>query len=432
MIKAPKKIPVKNKQIPNIENVEFYDFKKRPVRVNWFWLGIEKLVAPLVIGKYKKNFSVQKINMENVVEPYLLLATHMSFLDFATVNKATDCARFGFVMSLDGAKDYSNWLVRRVGTICKRKFTKDIILIKNMRYMLNTLKQNVGIYPEAKYSLDGTTSFLPDTLGKLAKLLKVDVVVARLNGNYLADSQWRQKKVCVPLRVDLIKVASKSEVELLTEAELQKLIVDHFSYNEYQYQLDNNILITEDYRANHLNRLLYICPECLTEYDMEGLGIYLTCRACKASWILNENGTIHKTEGETKFSSIPDWFAWQKKMVRQEILDNKYNVELKVNIATLPSSKGFYFHGDGVLTHNMEGFKLQGVIYNQEKILNFNAKILDGVHIEYNYKNCGSDVVIISNNDDSFWCFTYMYKDIITKISLATDILFELYKNKLI
>ena len=61
------------------------------------------------------------------------------------------------------------------GCLCKRKFTNDIVLIRHLQRVINNGDIAV-IYPEARYSLCGTTAILPESLGKMCKLLKVPVV----------------------------------------------------------------------------------------------------------------------------------------------------------------------------------------------------------------------------------------------------------------
>ena len=42
--------------------------------------------------------------------------------------------------------------------------------------------------------------------------------------------------------------------------------------------------------------------------------------------------------GETIFSHIPDWYEWQREMIRRQILNNQYDIRLEVDIDQLTSS----------------------------------------------------------------------------------------------
>jgi hypothetical protein len=81
-------------------------------------------------------------------------------------------------------------LLRNVGCIGKRKFVNDLNLVRNLSYSAQNYPEcSIAVYPEAKYSIDGCTSFLPDTLGKLAKFLDIPIVVVICHGDYISDPQ---------------------------------------------------------------------------------------------------------------------------------------------------------------------------------------------------------------------------------------------------
>ena len=65
--------------------------------------------------------------------------------------------------------------MRKVGCIPTQKFVTDIRLVKDLMYCVNKLKTSILMFPEASYSFDGTMTPLPDSLGKLVKMLKVSL-----------------------------------------------------------------------------------------------------------------------------------------------------------------------------------------------------------------------------------------------------------------
>ena len=87
--------------------------------------GLMPLIWLLSFPDVKKHKSViTKVNMEGVKPPYLLMVNHNAFLDFKVVAKATFPHRCNNVVAIDGFL-IGEWLLRAVGCICKRKFTKD-------------------------------------------------------------------------------------------------------------------------------------------------------------------------------------------------------------------------------------------------------------------------------------------------------------------
>lgn len=139
-------------------------------------------------------------------------------------------------------------LMRRLGCIPTRKFMNDVVLVRDMIYALRELRSSVLLYPEASYSFDGTQT---------------------------------------PLQ-------------------------ENFTFDYFCWQQENKVSISESFRADGLNRMLYKCPECLTEGEMRGQGISLTCARCGKSYELTEYGFLRAKAGETIFNHIPDWYRWER------------------------------------------------------------------------------------------------------------------------
>ena len=96
-------------------------------------------------------------------------------LDFKICSLATFPHRVNFVISIDGFVK-NEGLLRKLGVVCKRKFTTDPALVPQLKRIVSFRNIPV-IYPEAKLSPDGTHSALPNNLGRFAKLLDVPVAV---------------------------------------------------------------------------------------------------------------------------------------------------------------------------------------------------------------------------------------------------------------
>ena len=114
----------------------------------------------------------------------------------------------------------------------------------------------------------------------------------------------------------MTQILTKEDVERMSVDEINAVIQKGLTYDEYRYQKENGILITEPFRAEGLHRILYQCPHCLAESKMDSKGTELFCTACGKRWNMNEDGSLTALEGETEFSHIPDWFAWERGQVR--------------------------------------------------------------------------------------------------------------------
>lgn len=411
------------------EEVKRYDFAKK-VRRPRALLPLAALVSKIFLNGRKKTYDFQ--DMDGLKPPYLILANHSSMFDFATTIDALWPTSMTYIAALDSIFDYSEFLMRRLGIIGKRKFVVDLNLLKNMKYSVTKIPAcPIMMYPEAKYSLDGCTSFIPDTIGKLVKFLNVPVVTITMHGCYVGCPQWRKKSSPKsPLELKIKQTVKQEEIKTLSPEEINRRVSDALTVDDFRWQQENNVVIDMPNRANNLNALLYQCPHCGTEFDMTGQGKTLVCNHCGATYELTETGKLAAVNCEEKFNHVPDWVKWQAEQIREEIRSGRYRFEDDVEIYTMPNAKTVYYHGKGKLTHDVTGFRLTGTVYGEPIEEFWHAETQDGVHIEYAHPNFGKrDMVDLSTINESYW-LALSKKDQLTKLSFANDIIYESMHKK--
>ena len=165
----------------NYKNNRRYKTAKYPIRQPKIIVWLIWLLSRIsLIGiKYK----VEKINMEGLKPPYMLLSNHMHFIDFKLTALATFPHRVNNVVSIDGYYRRPP-LMELIGSIGTRKYIMDLHLIKSINKVLKR-GDILCMYPEARYSPCGIQSYLPESLGKLVKMNKVPVVTVLQRGNHL-------------------------------------------------------------------------------------------------------------------------------------------------------------------------------------------------------------------------------------------------------
>ena len=99
---------------------------------------------------FGKKWKVEKINMEGLKPPYMMLSNHMYFIDFELAAMGTGGHRVNNVMSIDGYYRRP-WLIELIGGICTRKYTMDLHLVKSINKVLKR-GDVLSMYPEARYS----------------------------------------------------------------------------------------------------------------------------------------------------------------------------------------------------------------------------------------------------------------------------------------
>ena len=410
----------------NYKNKKRYNTARYPYHQNKFWTGLIWVLSKIALTG--KKYTIEKIGMEDLKPPYMLLSNHMHFIDFELAAMATWPHPVSNVVSIDGYV-VKFFLLEWIGAIATRKFTTDIHLVKSIRRVLQR-GDILAMYPEARYSPCGTTAFLPESLGKLVKMNKVPVITVVHHGNHLYAPFWNfRNKRKVPFHTTFTQLLTPEQIEKMSVEEINAALRQGLEYDEYRYQKEQGIRITEDYRAEGLHKVLYQCPHCGTEFSMDSKGTELFCTSCGKRWTWREDGCLEARNGETEFDHIPDWFEWERSQVRQQIEEGTYSFSDEVEVFSLPRVYRYIPLGKARLTHDVEkGFTLEGEYRGERYCINRTPLQTNSLHVEYDFGPLKKqDYVDISTENDSFYCRPTQ-KNVITKLAFATE---ELYQRSM-
>ncbi|MBR3553623.1 MAG: 1-acyl-sn-glycerol-3-phosphate acyltransferase [Clostridia bacterium] len=410
--------------------VKKFDMNKAP-------MVQDALIQPMIyafstVRRVLHNGKINRVRMEGVKPPYLLVCNHNAFYDFYVMSSAIYPAKGIFPAAVD---DYigREYFLRKFGGVPKRKYTTDIGLLRNCRQALKD-GYIFGIYAEARYSLCGVTEIIPDAVGQLAKHQKVPVVTFTCRGHHIYDPFWgdhsiRRKLQVHPVEADMTLAFTPEEIENTSVDEINAKLRALLYNDDFRWQYHNKVRVTYPKRAEGLHKVLYQCPHCMTEYAMRSKGDKIFCEHCGKSWTLTEYGELKANSGETEFQFPTDWYQWEREQVKKEVLAGTYRFESPVVVNDLPNSKGFVRLGSGTLVHDMTGFHLKGT--RDYSGLPFSMEISAAgqyaVHVEYNYRfGQKKDCIDLNTIEDTWYVFPQCSAFSVTKISLATE---EIHKE---
>lgn len=412
---------IKTKRVPYsyMEKIEKKKHKK-PLKPLWLLGAVIRIIS--LPDLWATHFKFTKEDMEKAGDgPCLILMNHSSFLDLKIAYRIFFPKKFAIVCTTDALVG-KRWLMRLLGCIPTNKFVTDISLISDIMYSLKRNNTSVLMYPEAGYSFDGCATAIPKKLGVLLKKLDVPVVTVMTEGAFLRDPlynglQLRKTKVTAKVKC----LFSRKEIADTSAEELSKIMENVFTFDGFARQYETNTHITEGFRADGLERILYKCPACGSEEHMEGKGTHITCHNCSKSYFMNTLGRLEATEGDTEFSHIPDWYNWEREEVKKEILDGSYLLDTQVDIGILANHKALYTVGTGRLIHTKEGFTLTGC--NGKLNFTQGPKVSHSLNADFFWYEIG-DVICIGDKKRLYYCFPKA-KTNVAKARLATE---EIYK----
>ncbi len=426
-------------------NFERFDMAKPPVRTKWYLRPITILLSLPDVWKHRAK--ITKVRTEGLKPPYVLLCNHNAFLDFKVATKAIFPKRANYVVAIDGFIGREG-LLRNVGCICKRKFTSDIVLVRQLSRVIKNGDIAV-IYPEARYSLCGTTAVLPESLGKLCKVLKAPVVTMICHGHHVNSPFWNlHDRGIKPTEAEMTCIFTPEELAAASVDEINEKIVGMFQYDDFAWQKARGIETKYKGHAEGLHKVLYQCTACGTEFRMNSSGRKLFCEACGASWTLSglselsaDAGTpaaeVRRDAGDSAserphFAHIPDWYEWERANVRAEVEAGTYTSgDLEVHVDTLPNAKKFIRLGNGTMRHDMTGFHVSGTdAYGDPFSMEIPAKTQYSVHIEYEYLGKFGDCVDLNTLEDTWYTYPHGRDFAVTKMALATEELYFHYRRE--
>ena len=402
---------------------ERFDMKRPPERTRWYLRPLTYILSAPDVKKHEAV--IRRIGTEGLKPPYVMLCNHNAFLDFKVATMAIWPNRANYVVAIDGFIGRET-LLRNVGCICKRKFTNDITLVRHLRTVIDN-GDVAMIYPEARYSLCGTTAVLPSSLGKLCKLLKVPVVTLICHGHHVNSPFWNlHDRGGKPTEAEFSLLCTPEELAEADPGELNRRIVEAFQYDDFAWQKERGIRTPYVGRAEGLHKVLYQCPHCGTEFHMNSKGTKLFCESCGKSWTMSELSELSADEGETEFSHIPDWYEWERANVRVEVESGTYSSGvLPVRVDTLPNAKGYIRLGEGTMVHDMNGFSVRGTDVDGDPFeMVKTVPSLYSCHIEYEYLGKYGDCVDLNTLEDTWYIYPHDCEFAVTKMALATE---ELY-----
>lgn len=341
---------------------------KRPGAVRYVLLGG---IVAVYAAAFKRHRLISKLP-DNVKPPFLIVGNHTSFYDFVYAIRAFFPLRINFVV----ARKYFHfkglgWVMKIARAIPKSLYQNDTSTIMKM---FAVLKQGgiVGLYPEGQISIDGISIENSGSIAKFIKKADVPVVSIQTGGSYFCNPPWAlsPRKGQVESRVELI--LTKEQVEALSVHEITERVRNSIYHNSFAWQRAAGFLYRGKDLARGLENVLYICPECRSEYSIESDGDTLRCKACGISADYGEDGHL-RWQGDCLFAHLGDWQRWQIEQETARIAaDKDFTVSQPVRLIMLKmEGKGTVTVGYGTFTADRDQYVYTGTQYGRDVRLTF-------------------------------------------------------------
>ncbi len=389
--------------------------RRKPLRTSLFMRYLLRKVSSIDLRRTGFEWTGNGLEQTKGESSVLVLMNHSSFIDLEIALSVLYPRPVSIVCEADGFVGKET-LMRHIGCIPTHKFNTDLPLVKDIVYCVRNLHSSVLMYPEASYSFDGTSPTpLPESLGKLVKMLKIPVLMIKTEGAFHRDPLYnRLQKRNVKVSADVERILTAEDCRVLTVDEINSRIRKYFQFDHFEWQKQKGVRIDESFRAEGLESVLYKCPVCLREGEMTTKKDTLMCSSCLSQWRLGEDGSL---TGPV-FSHIPSWFRWEREETEKEIDAGEYTLDVPVRILLQVDYSAVYDIGKGRLQQNENGFHL----VSDDSQVDYTTSVLDNYSLSsdiYWYEI--GDMISIGDDRRIFYLFPEKGYSVVTRARFATE-----------
>ena len=367
---------------------------------NRLLMSVGMWIVGLLNRRYGVEFSYDYDPKTIQCQPVVLLSSHASRLEFVyTV--------YGF-----GRRDinvvcgYQNILKKglyhifiALGVISKYLYQPDLMCVKNI---LRVLKRGgaVGLFPEGIQSTSGSTHPINPATAQFIKSCRANVVVCTTRGAYLATNRYSSDRKKGYIGVHYTHLFTPEMLLDLTEEEIYAQPLEKISYNDFAFnKTAHHKYVGKLPNATGIDKILYKCPDCKSEFDLFVDGDTVKCKKCGFAARVNEYYDLIQVQGESLPSDIDGWFKWQRRCVAEEIKRDDFSLALRGKLCTVkldklkkaPHDRQILSVGEARLTS--QGLSFVGVLDGKDANFTFHTRSVYSItfstkgFLEFYYNN---------------------------------------------
>ena len=154
-------------------------------------------------------------------------------------------------------------------------------------------------------------------------------------------------KVCIDDRIGKVNATlsllfKPEDLLKMTPEEIDNKINEAFHHDDYKWNKTQHIKYKSKGRImTNMQDMLYKCPRCGHEFEMDAAGKYIRCTNCGNGGCMDDYYDFYPFDDTCKIFDTPtDWVDWERVQVIHEIRDNKdFYLEEEVDIGELPKYK---------------------------------------------------------------------------------------------
>ena len=168
----------------------------------------------------------------------------------------------------------------------------------------------IALAPEGNRTFSGRTGYMSRAIAAMARRMGLPIVLCRIEGGYGVDPRWSGSRRRGPMRVYVADTIEPEEYAGLTNDELFARIRETLYVDENTADASYR----SRRRAEYLERLFYVCPDCgFTTFESKGNRV--TCLRCGKTVRYERDKTLTGIGSPFPYTFIGDWYDAQERYV---------------------------------------------------------------------------------------------------------------------
>lgn len=273
-------------------------------------------------------------------KPVIVVANHASRFDYAFVNYIMKRRRINFVAAENEFHRSKFKTVFKLGNVIpKRNFVPDTKTIQGISRILKKEKNGcVALFPCGMSTASGAQQPSMLGTGKLLKHFGVHVLAIRIHGGYLVCPKFDVKERYGKVEVELEELFSPEQLAVLPTDEIERRVDEALFCDDYEWNAtrQHSYNRKDGKYAQNMEQILYKCPRCGTEMQMEGEGDVIRCKHCDNAARLDDKYNLVPIGGSVIPRNPRVWFDWQRREMRKAVEQEGFFIEEHVKLGLLP------------------------------------------------------------------------------------------------
>lgn len=273
---------------------------------------VTALVRPFfsVFVRLKYHIKVDRFKQQGK-RNWLVLSNHQTDFDQFFVGLAFKRQIYYMAMEDLFSNGWVSKLIRFI--VAPIPFMKATADVKSVMTCIRIAREGgtIAIFPEGNRTYSGKTCYIKPSIAAMAKKLGLPIALFRIEGGYGVKPRWADKIRKGNMKAGVRRVIEPEEYQDMSKDELYSLICRELFVDETKDTTE----FPCDAAAEHLERVLYVCPDCgLSEFDSKNEFVF--CKKCKKLYYYTPRKELLPTKGKGHFRTVADWYDYQEHFIR--------------------------------------------------------------------------------------------------------------------